>query len=139
MQNGDLQLWTRPRYIVVVEGVLCRVDPVVQSRRFREDKVTGYNVQWYDVPIKRLLYLKDRWPDTGQDLVTFISQEFADQAASFLDEAGLQYDEIRYRKLGDFTSMLIFQRDVQAVYDVDPARLDRYGQLGHAVVAGEDF
>jgi hypothetical protein len=139
MQDGDLELWNRPRYIVVVEGVLCRVDTVIQSRRLRADKVTGYNASWYDVPIKRLLYLKDRWPDTGQDLVTFVSQDFADQAASFLDEVGLQYDEINYRKFSDFTTTLIFQRDVQAVYDSDPARLDRYGQLGHAVVAGEDF
>ena len=139
MQNGDLQLWTRPRYIVVVEGVLCRVDPVVKERRFREDKVTGFNIQWYDVPLKRLLYLKDRWPDTGQDLVTFISQDFADQAASFLDECGMQYDDIRYQSLSNFTTVLRYQRDVQGVYDSDPARLDRYGQLGHAVVAGEDF
>ena len=139
MQDGDLELWDRPRYIVVIEGVLCRVDPVVKHRRFREPVTTGYNVQWYDVPIKRLMYLKDRWPDTGQDLVTFISQEFADQAASFLDEINHPYDTIGYRKFSEFKAMLLYQRDVQAVYDVDPARLDQYGQLGHAVVAGEDF
>jgi hypothetical protein len=139
MQKGDLELWTRPRYVVVIEGVLCRVQPVVRQRRFRPEEITGYNAQWYDVPIKRLLYMKDRWPDTAQDLVTFISQEFCDQAAQFLDETGLQYDGIRYRSLNDFTATLRFQRDIQAVYDEDPARLDQYGQLGHAVVAGEDF
>ena len=58
MQRGYLELWTRPRYIVVIEGVLCRVDPVVKERRFRGSVVTGYNASWYDVPIKRLLYLK---------------------------------------------------------------------------------
>jgi len=139
MQGGDLQLWERPRYIIVIEGVLCRVDPVTRKRRFREPEVTGYNVQWYDVPIKRSLYLKDRWPDTGQELITFVSQEFADQAASFLDQVGMQYDEVHYQRFADFTSILPYQRDLQAVYDSDPARLDRYGQLGHAVVAGEDY
>ena len=74
METGDLELWTRPRYIVVIEGVLCRVDPVTRPRRLRRPEVTGFNIQWYDVPLKRLLYMKDRWPNTAQDLVTFISQ-----------------------------------------------------------------
>jgi hypothetical protein len=139
MQRGDLELWTRPRYVVVVEGVLCRVDPVVTERRFRGSKVTGYNASWYDVPLKRMLYMKDRWPDTAQDLVTFVSQDFADQAAEFLDEVGLQYDEIRYRSFSEFATLLRYQRDVQRVYDSDPTRLDQYGQLGHAVVPGEDI
>jgi hypothetical protein len=142
MQDGDLQLWTRPRYVVVVEGVLCRVEPVLAKKRFRPStalKVTGYNAQWYDVPLKRLLYMKDRWPDTAQDLVTFVSQEFCDQAADFLDECGLQYDEIRYWEFASFASTLRYKQDIQSVYDSDPARLDRYGQLGHAVVRDEDF
>lgn len=139
MQDGDLALQSRSRYIVVIEGVLCRVDPVVKKRRLRSDAITGYNVSWYDVPIKRMLFLKDRWPDTAQDLVTFISRDFCDQAAEFLNEVGLQYDEIRYRQFSDFVLMLRYQRDIQRVYDADPARLDRYGQLGHAVVPGEDL
>jgi hypothetical protein len=139
MQNGDLALWTRPRYVVVIEGVLCRVEPVVRERRLRGNVITGYNAFWYDVPLKRLLYMKDRWPDTAQDLVTFVSQAFCDQAAEFLDAAGVQFDEVKYVSLDTFTAVLRYQRDLQAVYDSDPARLDRYGQLGHAVVPGEDF
>lgn len=139
MEKGDLALWTRPRYVVVIEGVLCRVEPVVKSRRFRSDVTTGFNVQWYDVPLKRLLYMKDRWPDNAQDLVTFISQEFCDQAADFLDEAQIQYDAIRYREFHQFTSTLRYQPDIQTVYDSDPARLDHFGQLGHGVVPGEDI
>ena len=91
------------------------------------------------MPIKRLLYMKDRWPNTAQDLVTFVSQDFCDQAAEFLDDTGLQYDEITYRPLKSFTDTLRYKPDIQAVYDSDPARLDRYGQLGHAVVPGEDI
>jgi hypothetical protein len=139
VERGDLELWTRPRYVVVVEGVLCRVEPVTRSRMLRRPEVTGYNIQWYDVPLKRLLYMKDRWPNTAQDLVTFVSQVFADQAADFLQEAGIQYDEIRYCKFSDFTNTLRFKPDIQSVYDSDPARLDQYGQLGHSLVPGEDF
>jgi hypothetical protein len=139
MQDGDLELWTRPRYVVVIEGVLCRADPVTRPRRLRRAEVTGYNIQWYDVPIKRLLYMKDRWPNTAQDLITFISQEFCDQAATFLDDAGLQHDEISYRSFVSFVTTLKFKPDIQSVYDSDPARLDQYGQLGHAVVPGEDI
>lgn len=139
MERGDLELWTRPRYVVVVEGVLCRVEPVLRERRLRKSVVTGFNAQWYDVPLKRLLYMKDRWPNTAQDLVTFLGQEFCDQAAEFLDEAGLQYDEIHYTKLDTFANTLRYKPDIQSVYDSDPARLDRFGQLGHAVVPGEDI
>ena len=138
MEKGDLELWTRPRYVVVIEGVLCRVEPVTEQR-WRRSKVTGYNISWYDVPLKRLLFLKDRWPDTAQHLITFISPEFMDQAADFLDAAGMQYDEIHYDKLANFSSLLRYKPDIQAVYDSDPARLDGYGQLGRAVVPGEDF
>ena len=139
MQDGDLEMWERPRYLIVIEGVLCSVEPVVKERRFRSDVTTGYNTQWYDVPLKRCLYLKDRWPDTAQDLVTFVSQDFCDQAADFLDAVGLPYDSIKYRTFVDFATTLRYQRDVQSVYDSDPARLDRYGQLGHAVARSEDF
>jgi len=139
MERGDLELWTRPRYVVVVEGVLCRADPVLKPRRLRRDEVIGFNIQWYDVPLKRLLYMKDRWPNTAQDLITFVSQEFCDQAADFLDEAGMQYDEISYRTFDSFVTTLRYKPDIQSVYDSDPARLDRYGQLGHAVVPGEDI
>ena len=139
MERGDLELWSRARVVVVIEGVLARVDPVIRSRRLRKDEMVGYNASWHDVPIKRLLYMKDKWPQVGQDLVTFVSQDFCDQAAEYLDEIGFQYDEIRYRRFNDFTAALRYQTDVQTVYDSDPARLDRYGQLGRAVVAGEDF
>ena len=139
MERGDLGLWSRARYIVVIEGVLCKVDPVLRTRRLRRAEVTGFNIQWHDVPIKRLLYMKDRWPNVAQDLVTFVSQDFCDQAAEYFDLIGFQYDEIRYRRLDDFVAALRYQPDLQTIYDSDPARLDRYGQLGRAVVPGEDF
>ena len=126
--------------MVVIEGVLCRVEPVVRQHRWpRRQEVTGYNVQWYDVPLKRLVYMKERWPNTAQELVTFLSEQFCDQAADFLDEAGIPYDEIHYRELSRFAQTLRFKPDIQSVYDSDATRLDRFGQLGHAVVPGEDI
>lgn len=139
MEKGDLALWTRPRYVVVIEGVLCHVDPVLSDSRWRRHKVVGHNVQWYDVPIKRLLYMKDRWPNTAQDLVTFIDGPFLEQAVSFLDDVGLQYDSATHEKLDQFSQLLRYKQDVQAVYDSDPTRLDGYGQMGRAVLPGEDF
>lgn len=140
MEEGDLAVWTRPRYVVVIEGVLCTVEPVIRQHRWtRRAEVTGYNAQWHDVPLKRLLYMKDRWPNMAQELVTFLSQDFCDQAADFLDAVRLPYDSIRYQELSQFCKVLRYQQDLQSVYDSDPARLDRYGQLGHAVVPGEDI
>ena len=42
----------------------------------------------------------------------------------------MQYDEIRYTPLDTFTGTLRYKPDIQSVYDSDPARLDRFGQLG---------
>lgn len=139
MQHGDLATWTRPRYVVVIEGVLCLALPIEERRRLRKPKVVGWNVQWYDVPLKRLCYLKQRWPNTAADLVTFQSPEFCDQAADYLDIAGVPYDTIRHIPFSLFVSTIRYQQDLQSIYDSHMDRLDQYGQLGHSVMPGEDF
>lgn len=141
MQDGDLELWTRPRYVVVLEGVLCAARPIEQKGRFRKSatRITGYHINWHEVPLKRLVYLKEQWPDTAQDIVTFISQEFLDDAIEFLDAARIQYDNVGYQSFNRFCATLRFQPDIKGIYDSDQGRLNQYGQLGVAVQRGFDF
>src|SRR5262245_19564795 len=112
MQGGDLEVWTRPRYVVVLEGVLCNASPIVQVRRILGTKVTGYNLNWHEVPLKRLIYMKEHWPNTAQDIVTFISHDIADEAAEFLMEVGVPADSVSYKFFGKFIATLPYQTDI---------------------------
>ena len=73
------------------------------------------------------------------DIVTFISPNLADEAAEFLDEAQIPYSSIRYQGFDSFTNTLRYKTHLRSIYDSDPNRLDHYGQVGIAVVKGEDF
>jgi hypothetical protein len=139
MQNGDLEAHVRDRIIVVIEGVLCL--PIQEKARSRwgREKTVAYHINWYDVPLKRLIVTNERNPDLDVELVSFISQAFVDHAADYLDMAGIPYSGIKFWDFGMFTSVLKFQRNLRAIYDTDPDQLQKYGQVGVAVQQGHDF
>ena len=141
MEQGDLAVSIRPSYTIVLEGVLAEVIPITRNRRFRGEQTTGYNLHWLDIPLRRLATLKRRFPQIIVDLVTYIDQDVADDAAQFLNGANIPYDSISYMRLPTLIAILPFQDEagLQAVYDSDPDRLDQYGQLGRAVIKGEDW
>lgn len=139
MQDGDLEVSVRQHYVVVLEGVLAQIDEVVRERRFRHDQVTGYNIHWLDIPLRRLATNKRQYPDMGAEIVTFVSEEVADQAASFLDSAGIDHDSMMYQPFGDFCTLLKFRDGLRGVYDSDPDRIRLYGQWGHQVTRGDDW
>ena len=103
MEHGDLALTVRPRYVLVLEGVLADVTPITQSRRLRRDRRTGYNIHWYDLPLRRLATMKRQFPDVGAEIVTFISEEVIDIASDFLDVTSIPYDSLSY---ADFHSWI---------------------------------
>lgn len=143
MQHGDLATQNLPRIILVLEGVLCDVLPIIKTtpKRFlRPEKaeVTGHYMAWHDLPLKRLIYMGG-WNNYAVEIVTFTSPEVADQAADYLDLAHVPYAAIRYARFEDFTQVLRYQADVVRVYDSDSDRLDQYGQIGASVLRGEDF
>ena len=140
MQDGDLSEWNRPRIVLVIEGVLCtRTERRGEARRFRKSPILSYHIQWHELPLKRCVMIKHRYPDMGLDLVTFIDQAFADEAAEYLDALNIPYDSIKYTPYETFATALRFQSDIQAVYDSSPGRLSRFGQVGVNIVAGGDF
>jgi hypothetical protein len=139
VERGDLAVNVRPRAVVVIEGVLAQVFPITEKKLMRRERARGYNINWNEIPLKRCIYLKDWWPDTAIDFVTFISEDFLEVAATFLDETRIPFDAIYYRDFGQFCQSLRYQPDIQTVYDSDQDRLDHYGQRGIAVIRGEDF
>lgn len=140
VQNGDLEASFPERLIIVLEGVLALV---VQERqhtgRFRRTDTITYHIMWHEVPIKRFIVTKERYPHYELEIVTFLGESLADQAAQYLQRMNVPYDSINYESIDDFVMMLPYQRNVRAVYDSDPENLHRFGQVGVAVVRGEDW
>ena len=140
MQNGDLAEFTREQLVVILEGVLCQVTVTQDAtRKLRRPRPVAFHIHWHEIPLKRLVSMGERWPDYEVQIITFIDQRLADEAAEFLDEADIPYDSIRYQGFGTFTNMIRYRPHLRAVYDSDPERLDHYGQLGTAVIRGEDW
>ena len=138
MQNGDLEAHVRDRILVVIEGVLCL--PIQeQTRKWGRQRTVAYHINWYEVPLKRLIVVNERNPDLDVELISFMSQDFVDRAAEYLDMAEVPYSSIKYWDFNAFAGVLKFQRRLRAIYDSDPERLQRYGQVGIQVQPGSDF
>jgi hypothetical protein len=139
VRGNDLALTYRPRVVYVLEGVLCSVERSAPRRTIRNLRPKPKVVlKWSELAVKRLIYLT-RFHAASHEIVTFTSQELADEAAEFF--LGLQAPVTTVEYVEDFdnwTFALRFQT-IQAVYDSDSNRLDRYGQVGRAVIWGGDF
>ena len=139
MEHGDLAVSVRQHFVIVLEGVLVTITDITESRRWRPDKVTGHNLHWLDIPLRRLATMRRQFPDTGAEVVTFTDEQIAEEAAIFLDSASVPVDSMSYEPFDRWVSLLPYKDGLQAVFDSDPDRLDRYGQIGRQVVMGEDF
>ena len=131
MEHGDLAIHIQPRAIVIIEGVLAQVHPIKEQRLLRRERVSGYHISWNEIPLKRCIYLKERWPDTALEFVTFVSEDLLETALDFLNGTRIPFEK--------FCMSLRYQPDVQTVFDSDMERLMQYGQRGVAVVRGDDF
>ena len=141
MQNGDLEEFHPQRLIFVLEGVLALVvdEKATVGWIRKHEETVSYHIHWYDLPLKRLIVIGERYPDVRVEIVTFKSEKLADLGAEFLNRADIPYSSIEYRDYAEFVALLRYQRDVRAIYDVEPERLDDYGQLGVAAIREADF
>lgn len=137
MEHGNLSEWAVPRLVVVLEGVL--VDLEETSKRVRLHKERKVSYHWLDVPLKRLVYMKRTFEDTAIDVVTFISEEVASDAAEFFNRVSIDVNNCEYQPFDEWTFMLRYRPEVAAVYDSDMERLGHYGQKGVAVTKGSDW
>lgn len=142
MEQGDLAVSVRQHYVIVLEGVLAMITDITEKRpmwRGGGDRVTGHNIHWFDIPMRRLATMRRQFPDVGAEVVTFVDEQVADDAALFLDAASVPVDSCSYQPFDRWVSLLPYQDGLQAVFDSSPLRLDRYGQIGRQVTQGEDF
>jgi hypothetical protein len=139
MQHGDLETWSRARILLVLESVLATVTPVIETHRWKRDEVTGYDLAWHDMALKRLSVSTRRYPDIGFTVVTFVAEAVRDEAADFLAAIPIDVEAVEFQDYRQFCNRLRFQTDVQQIIDADSARLHNYGQLGRQVVTGEDW
>jgi len=136
MEQGDLTAWVQPRLVLVLEGVLADVTETTTGR-FRKVRTRSFN--WLPTPIKRVAYLKHRWPNTVIEVVTFLDQQAADEAADFFDTANIPISQVSYHPLDRWVREILWQSDLQTIYDSDIDRIMRYGQRGFVVQKGKDF
>jgi hypothetical protein len=139
MQHGDLETWSRSRVLLVLEGVLASVSPIIETHRWKRDEITGWDISWHDLALKRLANSIRRFNDVGWSVVTFTSEQVRDQAADMLAAIPLDVEAVEFQEYKHFCSVLKFQADVLQVVDSDPDRLHNYGQLGRQVVNGGDW
>lgn len=139
MQFGDLAAYDKERLYIVLEGVLANIHTTEHKHGWKRAVHVINHVHWYEVPLKRLIVTKERYPHYELIVVTFLGNEIAEQAAAYLTAIGAPFDEMLSQDLDTFTSILPYQPKVRAVYDSDVERLAQYGQAGIAVIAGEDW
>lgn len=139
MQRGDLEAFSRARVLLVLEGVLASVTPVVETHRWRSDEITGYEIGWHDTALKRLAVNTRRYPDVGFTVVTFQAEQVRDQAADFLASIPIDVEAVEYYDYRSFCNRLKFTNDIQQIIDADSKRLDGFGQRGRQVVSGDDW
>lgn len=139
MQHGDLETWTSHRIILILEGVLATVTPVIEAHRIRRDEIVGWDLDWHDLPLKRIVAMRQQYPDVAFDIVSFTNQDVIDLAAEYLQAIPIPYDTITLADYRTFCSTLRFHNDINQVIDSDPDRLHNYGQLGRQVMPGGDW
>lgn len=125
--------------VVVLEGVLVDIDEVIGKGRFGRTKVQGYNWSWLEVPLKNMVSVKRRFPDTSVDVVTFLSEEAADNAANFFSRYDIAVNDVYYADFKEWCWALSLKPEIVVVYDSDTERLHHYGQRGYAVVKGRPW
>lgn len=138
MQGGDLEQFTQPRMIVVLEGVMADITETRTGRRLRT-KTVNRSFNWHQLPIKRLSYLRNNWSDASIEVITFLSQEVAEEAADFFSRTGIDVSSVSYRPFNQWINEILWQQDIAVIYDSDQDRVNRYGQLGYLVNRGQDI
>jgi hypothetical protein len=136
MERGDLATWVQPRVVFVLEGTLA---DYTEETTGRWRKTTIRTFHWLPTPIKRLAYLAQNWPDTSIEVITFLDQSAAEEAARFFGDTNIPVSFTWHRPFDKWVNEIVWQSDIHTIYDSDMDRLMRYGQRGYAVVKGEDF
>lgn len=142
MEGNDLTAYESPRTYIVLEGVLAQV-PVAHAERrlLRKTKpvpVDAHSWLWSSFAIKLVNHYARNY-NTLFDVVTFISQEVADEAADYLNQYEVRVSSCKYYDYEMFCTALTWKHDVDRVIDTDPERLLNYGSRAYQPSPGGEF
>lgn len=132
MKDGDLSNKVAPRLLLVFEGALgfCNDD-----RKYRKlagkGKWENALEYWVINPLmaNRILWLYFK-KDVNTEVVTFISEEFADELTTRLDVEGIPIHRVWYTTPAALARRIAYMPDLAAVYDPEPTRWLTYGSKG---------
>lgn len=144
MEKGDLGTWVEHRTVVVLEDVLALIPPPTVHREglLRRDKTLEYApADEWGWSIRAIKEINDQAARFGRlfDGVTFLSLAVADMAMEWIGKFDVRLSGIEYADFDVFCASLTWRPDVHTVVDVDPTRLDRYGQKGYQTQWGGPF
>lgn len=143
MEKGDLSNEVTPKVLLVFEGAVAFL-PAERQKTY--DKLIKRN-HWglacgmWELNEMMLRKIWDVMFRQGRDIeiITYISQEFADAIAARLDEEDVPVRRVWYTTPAILSRKIALMPDVAAVYDPDPAHQFTYGGKGRVLTSPHDL
>lgn len=138
MQNGDLSNWNGQRTLIVLEGVIVTIPPPHKKGILRTHKEIPPQDQWeWNTHTMKVINDQANRYNRLFEVVTFVSQEVADEAADVFDKYEVRVAETMFSPFNVFCESLLWRTDIDKVVDSDEDRLNRFGRYGYGVVQGQ--
>lgn len=93
---------------------------------------------WHTLAVKSVVDNATRL-NIAVEVVTFMGDEVADQAADFMAKYDMPVASVESAKFDWFCQSLQWRPDVSYVVDTEPERIQRYGQHGYVATRGGSF
>jgi len=140
VQGGDLGVWSQQRVLLVLEGCLCRVtfDRKRKGIHYVDVPTDPDEWEWGITTVKTIQ--RYSFNSVPVEVITFISQDVADLAASWFNRYDIEVSETAYYRYDHFTRSLMWRRNnIQEIIDTDQERVLRYGHLGRIILFYGEF
>lgn len=137
MKGGDLDNAVVPRIILVFEGALGFLpDSAVKDyeKAVKKQRWDDAIALWeFDEHMMRKIWDLTYRKSVTVEIVTFISQPFADVLAARLDEEDMPIRRVWYSTPARLSRQLAHMIDVSTVYDPDETHMFTYGAKGRVI------
>lgn len=137
MKDGDISSEVAPRILVVFEGIIGSLHPKKEKQYLRAVRRSRWDeaISCWELNEHSLRVIWDLTYRRAQavDVVTFVSQQFADVLAARLDEEDMPVHRVWFSTPPRLARMLAYMPDVTAVYDADESHVFTYGAKGHVL------
>jgi hypothetical protein len=137
MQHGDLSSEVVPKILIVFEGAIGHLPPDKEAsyqKFLRKQRWVDALYCWsLDEQMLRKIWDLSFRHSLTVEIITFISQPFADVLAARMDEEDMPVHRVWHTTPAKLSRQLAYMPDVSAVYDPDEAHVFTYGARGRVV------